>query len=437
MSFSPGGLLKIESISDGSYIPLVGDRTPATFSISLTGINGSPKFTVEDFSLSNLRSAVNDLLNQEITGNTPAYISFEIQEIFSSEQLKVAVGGGYKSPGVKVSGNFNWGNNAVKSRFLVKFTQVYYTIDMDIPEKPSDLFHVVPDHISFGSYSPGYVSSVKYGRMALFTVESSEESSEMSSALQASFNGFVASGNIDISHGQQSVLNSSSIKAFIVGGDATEAVNAVGGVDGLMQYLTQGGNFSSQSKAAPLSYTMRFLKDNSIARVVLSSEYTIRNCEPLPTDTWQKKPFDENPYFICPDHVLGDDDWGGKVEAKGDVELEIDGQNIVADVDITFTEFHGPGVYGSTQARIKQKVPIGTIPSDQTFVRFLTDPSSSINFIDTDDGLDFPPVMGGRLVKEFQMVGDTDGPDLPCDGSHERSFLKITFNEVKLQTRQR
>jgi thiol-activated cytolysin len=44
-------------------------------------------------------------------------------------------------------------------------------------------------------------------------------------------------------------------------------------------YIADGGNFSAESPAAPLAYTLRYIREDfPVARVVLATEYPVRTC---------------------------------------------------------------------------------------------------------------------------------------------------------------
>lgn len=275
----PGALIKGETVSTGEYIPIIASRAPITISISLENISGSPKAYVEDPKLSSVREAKKQILQSEVTGATPAKISFEIEEVHSSEQLKIAVGANYSNAFAKVSGSFDFAKEETRSRVIVKFLQVYYSIDMDTPAKPSDFFIDTPELSSLGSVSPMYISTVTYGRMVLFAAETSKSTTEIKAALNAVFNSGVHSGGVDISTEHKKVIEESSIKALVLGGSGEAGSKVVQGIEGLMTYIEEGGNYTKDSPGAPLSYKMRYLKDNSVGKVVLSSEYSIRICE--------------------------------------------------------------------------------------------------------------------------------------------------------------
>ncbi|QLG46400.1 thiol-activated cytolysin family protein [Costertonia aggregata] len=272
----PGAILKGESIPTGEYIPIVADRAAITLSASLTNINGSPVVKVTDPKLSTVREEVKSILDQEVTGATPARINFEISEVYTKEQLNLAIGANYRSAAAKVSASFNFTNSTYRYKYVLKYFQVYYTIDMDPPQNPSDLFTDTPDLNALGSTSPVYVATVTYGRMIIYTIESNSTKTEIDAAFSASF----ASGDGSIDAEYQKTIDESSVKALVIGGSGSDAAQVVNGPKDVYNYITEGGNYSKESPGAPLSYKLRYLKQGTpIARVVLASEYAVRECD--------------------------------------------------------------------------------------------------------------------------------------------------------------
>lgn len=276
-----GALIDAETIPTGQYTPITAKRAPITISISLEHIDGNKSKKVVDPKLSTIREAIGEMLAQETTGATPAKITFMVEDVHSEEQLKIAVGSSYSDGFGSVKGQFDFSDEEIQTRLLVKFMQVYYTVDVDIPEKPSDFFDSsvkwddLQSQISTNS-SPMYISTITYGRMALFSFESSEESRDVAAAVSAAFGGYKGSMSTEYTE----ILKSSKIQATIFGGSGSSAVGAINGFEGIKGYILEGGNFDKDTAAAPLSYKMRYLKDNSIGGIILSSEYNILEHEP-------------------------------------------------------------------------------------------------------------------------------------------------------------
>ncbi len=275
----PGAVIVGESIATGEYIPIVAARKPLSLSVSLQNIEGSPKATIEDPSLSNVRVAINEILSSNVTGGTPAKVSFEVEEVHSQSQLSLALGANYKSALADVSGSFDFSQEDIRSRVVVKFIQAYYTIDIDLPATPSDLFSELPNLNSLGDVSPMYVSTITYGRMVLFTAESSTSTTMLEASLKAAFESGAQSGEINVSSEYKKVIENAKIQATIIGGSGGDAVGAVDGIAGLKQYILGGGDYTKDSPGAPLSYKLRYLKDNSIGNIVLSTKYNVRSCD--------------------------------------------------------------------------------------------------------------------------------------------------------------
>ena len=307
----PGALLDGASVTTGEYKPISGHRAPITLSASLTNIKGSPVVTIEDPKLSTVREGIKTLLNKEVTGSTVASVNFEIKQVYSEQQVDVAIGTNYKSAGQKVRASFDFNSNKKKNKFLLKYIQKYYTIDMDPPSVPSDLFKTLPDFKALGAVSPVYVASVAYGRMVIYTIETNKSEAEINAAFNASF----SSGGVDVKGEYKKTLESSTIKALIIGGDGAGAAQAINSPQDVYTFISEGGNYSKDSPGAPLSYKLRYIKAGTpVARLVMSSEYPIRTCY----EAYQKFAI-KLAGFNCVDN----DGEGGRVEIYGSMKGDL------------------------------------------------------------------------------------------------------------------
>ncbi|MDF0705768.1 MAG: thiol-activated cytolysin family protein [Bacteroidota bacterium] len=274
----PGALLNGESITSGEYIGINASRAPITVSTSLSNISGSPSIVIEDPNqLSEVRAGINELLSREVTGATPAQVSLDITEVHSEQHMSVAIGANYRGVTKKVSADLQFNGSSYKHTYVLKFIQRYFTLDLNSPgQDPSDLFTDLPDINSLGAANPVYVSSVTYGRMVLYTVESNATMSEVKLAFDASVGS--TDGSIDAEY--QQIMNSSNIKAMIIGGSGDGAVQAINGPDEVYNFISEGGNYSPDSPGAPLAYKLRFVKEGfPVARVILATEYQVRECD--------------------------------------------------------------------------------------------------------------------------------------------------------------
>lgn len=283
-SMFPGALIGADSVLTGLFRQIVLPRAPATISVSLENLGGDKQAVIADPSLSSYRSALASILDAEITGSTPANLYSEIEEVHSENQLNMALGiqASWALGVASLRSSFNWSTQAVRSRHVVRYTQTYYTVDLDAPAAPSALFAPtvrlsdITDKID-EERPPVYVSSVTYGRMVLFTFESQYSAQEMSAALEFAYAGGVdVKGDVSVTY--KDMISQSNITAFILGGDAGTAAQTIDSYDALISFIKAGGNYSRQSPGAPIAYKLSYLKDNSPARMSFTTDYEVKDC---------------------------------------------------------------------------------------------------------------------------------------------------------------
>ncbi len=283
-SMFPGAMVSADSVLTGLFTQIVLDRAPATISVSLENLGGKKSAVIESPTLSSYREALTGVLQQEITGSTPANQSSEIEEVHSKEQLDMALGvqASWGLGVASLKASFDFSKQETRSRYVVKFTQSYYTVDLDAPQSPSALLAPsveLPEVQAKMDETrpPVYVSSVTYGRMVLFTFESEYSSQEMGAALEFAYRGGVdVKGDISVNY--KEMLSRSKITAFILGGDAGAAVTTIDSYEKLIAFIKSGGNYSRESPGAPIAYKLNYLKDNSPARMSFTTDYEVKDC---------------------------------------------------------------------------------------------------------------------------------------------------------------
>ncbi len=283
-SLWPGAIVDADSVVSGHFTQVVLPRAPATISVSLENLGGTKKATIDDPSLSTYRDALSGVLASDITGSTPANIYSEIEEVHSENQLNIALGvqASWALGLASIKTSFNWGSENVRSRYVVRYTQAYYTVDLDAPAAPSTLFakSVTLDDVKgkmTEEHPPAYVSSVTYGRMVVFTFESAYSSQELGAALDFAYSGGVdVKGDVSVTY--KDILSSAKITAYILGGDAGTAVKTIDSYESLISFIKSGGNYSRESPGAPIAYKLSYLRDNSPARMSFTTDYEVEDC---------------------------------------------------------------------------------------------------------------------------------------------------------------
>lgn len=277
----PGEIVSGAQMSSGFLSSIGLPRAPITFSISLENLDASPAATLDAPSLSAFRTARNAILAEGLHGATPAQLAYEIHTVESRSQLSILVGASVDWSGVvDLDALFDFDDGQFSNRFLFDFTQTYYTIDLDAPARPSDLFtpEVTLADVQLAAPAgdpPMYVQSVAYGRRVLFALESDASLETIVAAVDAALGGVVEiEGDVDA----QDTLNAAKITAAVLGGDGEAAVATILGVEELMTYITEGGNYSADSPGAPIAYKLAYL-DNGGVRLSLTAVYPETHCE--------------------------------------------------------------------------------------------------------------------------------------------------------------
>jgi hypothetical protein len=133
---------------------------------------------------------------------------------------------------------------------------------------------------------------------------------------------------------------------------------------------------------------------------------------------------------LAPDHRNGDKDFKGhgpKVLVRATLDLRNQSKELWVTVYFHLKETEKDW----TEAEKTFSRKLYTAPEGQTIERILSDASSEAEYTDTNHQLDKPAVRGGKLVKEFEVMGDTGGNDV---GNHtdDDSYVNVYFNEVRL-----
>jgi thiol-activated cytolysin len=319
-SLWPGALVGADSVLSGLFTQIVLPRQPLTISVSLENLGGTKQATIVDPTLSSYRDALASIVDAEITGSTPANLYSEIEQVHSQQQLDMALGiqASWGLGVASLKSSFNFSDTQIRSRYLVKYTQAYYTVDLDVPVAPSAMLDPLVTLADVqqdmdAQRPPVYVSSVTYGRMVLFTFESEYSAEEMSAALEFAYSGgFDVSGQVSVTY--KDILSKSKITAFILGGNAMTAVQTIDSYDKLLEFIKTGGNYSRESPGAPIAYKLNYLKDNSPARMSLTTDYELKTC----TRVSQKIRVVLNSMFV--DSAGGDA--GSDLELYGNVTVE-------------------------------------------------------------------------------------------------------------------
>ncbi len=289
----PGALVKInKGLLDGMPEPVTLKPAPTTLRIDLPGIGEKGTIVVKEPSNSNTQTEIDKALdywnnNKYIDGYVNASnSSYNAATSFSSQQLALDLGLNVKWASGSVSSQFNYTSSSTSKVAMMTFKQVFYTVTFDTPPQPGAVFDPSVDlgqikSTFTGAEPPGYVHSVSYGRIIMFRMVTTESASttEVEGAMKYSTG--ITSVAADIALKYKKILQNSTIDIVTIGGNADTASQAVTAQNfGDLEPMLTGGNavYSKSNPGVPIAYTVKFLKDNKVAKMGYTTDYTATEC---------------------------------------------------------------------------------------------------------------------------------------------------------------
>jgi len=285
----PGSLLQGKGYAGGlgslEELP-IRQRAPLSLSIDLLS-EGNTR-TVDSPNLATVNQAIGSLIEAaENAGHAAGSdILFTQERMHSLGQASLKMGISATYMGAEVKSNLEVSFSAEKTNVTAYFIQRMFTVSVVLPQTPGEFFddsfteELLQEQIDRGRIGsdnlPVYVSNIVYGRMLMFSLSSSSTEEEIRTTLNVVLESGGEGGGTELSASQRALLEQAEIKVVTVGGDASHALA-----------LIRSGNLSdffatdaSLTSARPISYTVRNLADNTIARVSETTEYNIRQCAP-------------------------------------------------------------------------------------------------------------------------------------------------------------
>ena len=340
----PGALVKgNQSLLDGIPEPIGIERSPITFSVNLPGMGENGIRTVENPAASSIQAAIDSSLEW---WNNNAYeegyvnasnSSFHIGTSYSSKQLALDVDLNAEWASGSISSQFNYYSSEEKKVVMAVYKQAFYDVIFDTPTSPIKVFSEAASldrvkNIITDAAAPAYIKSVTYGRIIMFRMEatSSYESIDVEAAFRYAA-GYSVDGNLKTRY--EKILQESSIDLVTIGGNAAVATEPISSASTTsastilekIRGIIAGDNavYSKDNPGVPIAYSVFYLKDNSLAKLGYTTEYTANECV-----TTQK--YNTIDIFLDKFNVVKDcDGIEGNGEFQYDVYVrDINGKNI-------------------------------------------------------------------------------------------------------------
>ena len=147
---------------------------------------------------------------------------------------------------------------------------------------------------------------------------------------------------------------------------------------------------------------------------------------------------------LCPTRVIaGDREFGGHgPRINAEVSLDTTGGTDVRaiihfrakETESDFSETSATWVVGITPFAFSEPMTITALSDTTSSADFVSDPAGfEVGSPGSSPAVQHPPVLGGTLVQDFQIVGDTGGDDISTDDNCDQdTSIRVVFNPVTL-----
>ncbi len=277
----PGSILRGESFLNEKYDPVVlhNPFNPVTLFLTINGSNREIKKNVIPKG-SEVFQALTDLT----LGNSaffsskyiPANYTYESEKVTTEESFKKTINLHIKANFAGIANSsfdydYNKSNVKSSSYILVKLRQTVYSAGID-PVHWSNWVQGDISVLDSGPYEPVYISSIDYGRVAYLLIETKKSSQEIGNMVKGAVDFKIgrisAGGNYQKNEEFKKLFNSNKIKVSVLGGPSKIVTN----YDQFMNYMELFGEENAIASSAPISYTIRRLKDNTQVDIVNTYE---------------------------------------------------------------------------------------------------------------------------------------------------------------------
>lgn len=308
----PGAMLQGQQLAGNNYKLVTIPRSGGRFQIDGLNLAGQAYQDLRgDFDKATVDELVKSTIGPDSNVKaTLADISSSTADAYSEGKTAFDLGLSVGAYGAEVSSLLNSSRSTGKNTVVVKYTQVFYTVNYTPPQasevyntyratrffRDGDYFKDLDHQIGAGN-APLYVSQVKYGRQVLFALTSTKSSDELKSAFKASFKGGKVTASADVSSEYKNTLNNSEISYIVLGGDAGAAIQPLSSIEGqdmyskLMNFLGQQetARYSAGNPGAPLAYTLKYVDSDEIATMAMSVVYDKNDCTTLAAQEYAMK----------------------------------------------------------------------------------------------------------------------------------------------------
>ena len=346
-AFWLGALVQEQGLQKGigsmEEIPVLTEkRAPLKILSDLPG--GGNFRTITAPSASNVGSAIGDLMQKGNSLKTGISFHGTIVENYSEVQTAQELGINARYMTAELTASLKTDRSSKNHTITAAFVEKALTVSLDLDGRTgraaffNDAFSIEDAHALVNqkrisaSNLPAYINSITYGRVVLFNLTSTLSESEMRGALDASVEGGTWSATANANFNEKLKTAHFQLRVTQIGGtqDGISKLFPATGIENVLavmnSYLQKPAPLSSMK---PISYTVNTLRDNQLAAMSLTTEYSVTKYIAHPIgDRYRIKMWYES---TTSDDGVGDNtlECYGELRVNGDLWWSIDRDHVV------------------------------------------------------------------------------------------------------------
>jgi len=272
----PGSILQASSIATDQFKILFGyERKPISARLSFP--SSLAIGTIPAPSLSNSRIFLRDaLMAPDFSGQYIEDFSQTISFFSKYNEVKLAYGYNVNERRLFSSTNssfdYSSGSTQYATKLMASYTAKNFTFTMSEPTAGEliDLASITPE--VFAGLSPVYINSVTYGRFGLLVVETNNNSTQMRSAFEKVVKKIFKKTTESFTQEETMLFTSCRVTIYLLGSTMGNSVTQLlinPDPESISNFISDNvGVFTAQDPGVPISFTAKYLKNNSLFKTV-------------------------------------------------------------------------------------------------------------------------------------------------------------------------
>lgn len=285
----PGALVIADrNLMEGQPVPITLAHGKMTISIDLPGLQNARR-TLDNATHSSVQDSVTSMLeewnrlpaSQGYVNAARSYLL--VNSAYSSQQVALDLGINAKWAGGVAFAQLEVRDGSQAAAAIAYYKQVFYSVTLDSLPQPSQYF---ADSVTLEDVQrvvgarnpPAYVRSVDYGRVLMVRMDTTARSTRVN--LQGALT-FALSGGVSVTPNlrveYEKIIKNGTFSVVAIGGGAQTAAAFSGSVEDLTKlrdYIAKDATYRRDNPGAPISYTVAFMKDNQLATMGFTTDYT-------------------------------------------------------------------------------------------------------------------------------------------------------------------